>query len=180
MTVAQFTKFVKETKHDAGTDWKDKGDPADHPVRYVNWHDSKAYCKWAGLRLPTEAEWELSARGYKGIIYPWGNDWEDGRRVTWSKQKGPKGNTTPVNAHPEGVSPFGTYQQSGNLWEWCEDVYDSDAYKRYAKGDFSAPTSRGSRCLRGGSWCSFSRSSFAGGPVSTSPLISVTSAAACE
>jgi len=57
-----------------------------------------------------------------------------------------------VFGHPEGVSPFGTFQQSGNLWEWCEDAYESDVYKRYAKEDFAIPTEGNSRVLRGGSW----------------------------
>ena len=152
VTVGRFRRFSEETGHDADSDWKT--DPDDHPVRYVNWHDASAYAKWADSRLPTEAEWELGARGgNEKCRYPWGDDWEGGRRLCWNGQKGPRGNTAPVNAHPEGVSPFGTYQQSGNVWEWCEDWYEEKAYQRYAEGDFS-PSGEGSgRVLRGGSWC---------------------------
>ncbi|MFH1562213.1 MAG: SUMF1/EgtB/PvdO family nonheme iron enzyme [Nitrospirota bacterium] len=150
ITVEQFGRFVKESGYDAGKDWQK--DPPDHPVRYVNWHDSQAYCKWAGLRLPTEAEWELTARGYQALKYPWGNNWEDGRRVCWDEQKGPKGSTSPVFDHPDGVSSFGTFQQSGNLWEWCEDGWDSNVYQRYAQGDFKIPKGVSHRVLRGGSW----------------------------
>lgn len=150
VTVEQFAKFVNETKYNAGSEWKK--DPADHPVRYVNWYDSQAYAKWAGLRLPTEAEWELAARGYQALRYPWGDNWERGKRICWDKQRGPKGNTSPVFAHPTGVSPFGIFQQSGNVWEWCQDGWNSSVYRKYAKGDFKIPENVGSCVLRGGSW----------------------------
>jgi len=149
ITVEQFGRFVKATGHDAGTDW---GQDPDHPIRDVNWHDGKAYCKWSVLKLPTESEWELAARGYEALKYPWGKDWEGGKRVCWDKQKGPKGNTCPVFDHPDGVSSFGTFQQSGNLLEWCEDAWDRDVYYWYANGDFSVPEKSGSRVLRGASW----------------------------
>jgi formylglycine-generating enzyme len=157
VTVDQFGDFVKDTGHDAGNDWAK--DPVGYPARFVNWEDAKAYCRWAGLRLPTEAEWEHCARGYGGLIYPWGDNWENGRRVCWDKQKGPGGTTAPVPDHPEGVSRFGTFQQSGNLLEWCEDGYDQDVYRRYAGGDFIPPSTSTWRVLRGGSWATLSRRS---------------------
>jgi formylglycine-generating enzyme len=150
VTVTQFRVFMKETKHDAGSGWQN--DPDSHPVRSVNWHDAAAYCEWAGLRLPAEAEWELMARGYGALKYPWGSDWEEGLRVCWDRQKGPKGNTAPVYDHPEGVGSLGSFQQSGNLWEWCADAWDEKVYARYAQGDFSAPSQGGGHVLRGGSW----------------------------
>jgi formylglycine-generating enzyme len=150
VTVAQFRIFAQETKYEAGSGWQK--DPDEHPVRFVSWDDATAYCAWAGLRLPTETEWELAARCYEALKYPWGNDWEDGRRVCWSEQKGPKGSTAPEFGHPKGVSPFGSFQQSGNLWEWCADAWDVGVYARYAQRDFSAPSHGGRRVLRGGSW----------------------------
>ena len=149
VTVGQFKRFVRDTAHDAGTDWRE--DPDEHPVRNVNWDDARAYVDWAGLRLPGEAEWELSARGYEALIYPWGDAWESGRRVCQDQQKGPGGSTAPVFDRPEGVSRVGTFQQSGNLWEWCEDHWDENAYKRYLNGDYTTP-SGGDLVLRGASW----------------------------
>ena len=164
VTVQQFKRFVVETRYKGGQytgtddDWNERWgywqqDDPDHPVRYVNWEDAVAYCEWAGLHLPTEPEWEYCARGYDGLVYPWGDDWEGGRRVCLVRQKGPAGSTVPVYAHPEGASPLGTFQQAGNLWEWCADRFDSNAYKHYVQGDFSLPKD-GRITLRGGSWSS--------------------------
>ncbi len=163
VTVKQFIRFVEETGYN-GSDYPGAGDkydinwgrynkgPSDRPVRHVNWHDARAYCEWAGLRLPIEAEWELCARGYDELLYPWGNDWENGHRFGFDNLRGPTGYTAPVYEYPEDASPMGTFQQSGCLWEWCEDNYESDAYRRYADGDFKPPGESSCRVLRGGSW----------------------------
>jgi formylglycine-generating enzyme len=174
VTVGQFGRFVREPGYDGGKyplteevdheSWEYwKKDPPDHPVRYVTWHDASAYAQWAQLRLPTEAEWELGARGRnEAFCYPWGNDWEKGRRVRRHGQKGVIGSTCSVSSHPNGVSPFGIYQQSGNVWEWCADWYDERVYKRYTKGKFTQPEKGKQRVQRGASWYERTPDAFSG------------------
>ncbi len=160
VTNRQYKQFVDETGHrppdvaDWGTPiWKGKSYPesyTDHPVVCVSWEDAATYCRWAGGTLPTEAQWEKAARGPKGFIYPWGNDW-DQNLCRNDKNKGSQ-TTCTVYEYPKGASGYGCYNLSGNVWEWCLDWYDSDYYKNSPSKNPTGPDKGSYRVFRGGGW----------------------------
>ncbi len=138
VTVGQYEKFCKETKREmpSAPDFNSGWSKKDHPIVYVSWEDADTYCDWAGVKLPTETQWEKAARGTAGWKYPWGNDW-DGSRCANSVEPNDLNGTMPVDSYPSGASPYGVLDVAGNVWQWCADWYDD-------KQD--------TRVLRGGSW----------------------------
>ena len=144
-TNADFAEFLERfgPKGDGGTryyDWDDRDARihrvagrwradtgyVDHPVVEVSWVGAVTYCRWRSKRLPTEAEWELAARGFDGRRYPWGDAAPTSRHAQFARGWN---ETAPVGSHPAGASPYGALDMAGNVWEWGSSVYRPYPYR---------------------------------------------------
>ncbi|RKU11711.1 hypothetical protein C6502_07510 [Candidatus Poribacteria bacterium] len=148
VTNEQYARFMKATNHPPPPHWNDrKFKKPRQPVVDVTWFDAVAYCKWAGKRLPTEAEWEKAARG--GLIqkeYPWGDESPKDRADFGQKHSVP----LPVGSFPP--NGFGLYDCAGSVWEWCHDWYEPDYYAVSPIRNPTGVETGGARVLRGGAW----------------------------
>lgn len=122
----------------------DNPDFANYPVVFVTWEQANAFCGFEGKRLPTEAEWEYAAAGPDKVTWPWGNTFDPALSAASAKD------TQPVDAYPDGVSPFGIYNMAGNVGEWVADRYAR--YTADAQTDPTGPEAGNARVYRGGSF----------------------------
>ena len=156
VTTAQYAVFLAGTHRLAPWQWSmaDLSQHSNRPVIGVDWSDADAYCRWKGKRLPTEAEWEKSARGTDGRLYPWGNqvptnelaNFSLGARFSYSQV------LMPVQSYEPGKSPYGLYQMAGNVGEWVQDWYGVNYYEISPERNPQGPESGQFKVLRGGSW----------------------------
>ena len=170
VTVGQYTKFVadmqRQGKQIAGhaaelprapnfePEWRPDLDPnwkaGDHPVVNVTWVEATAYAEWAGMRLPTDAEWEKAARGTDGREFPWGNTFDDSK--LWCSVRKRRPGTVPAGLFVEGASPFGILDMAGNIRQWCSDWHNDDYLRNAPLNDPKGPPAGDERVVRGSEW----------------------------
>ena len=153
--VGQYARFLEATDMEEPPDWYIMNQPQHQkrPVVNVDWEDAVMYCKWAGKRLPTEAEWEKAARGTDGRIYPWGNEAPTRLHANYGRKEWNNHLAlVPVGSFEEGRSPYGIYDMAGNAWEWVSDWYDYDYYQNSPRRNPIGPATGDSKVVRGGSW----------------------------
>ncbi|MBI3269984.1 MAG: SUMF1/EgtB/PvdO family nonheme iron enzyme [Planctomycetes bacterium] len=155
VTNAEFRRF--RPGHSSGPGF----DEPEQPAVRVSWDDAAGFCAWAGLRLPTEAEWEYAVRGGGGEcerLFPWGDAWPPPAEAChWAGCAcAYAGRTAPVGRH--GTNPFGACDLAGNVAEWCGNFYGE--YPTSPESAPAGPAAGNGRVLRGGSWLTVKRGSF--------------------
>ncbi len=147
---SQYNKFVKAAKarksYCADNPMFNK---PNQPVVCISWDDAASYCKWVKKRLPTEAEWEKAARGTDGRLFAWGQKWISANA---NSNASDLAKPAPVGSYPKGVSPYGAYDMSGNVWEWCADWYSENYYHLSPQRNPKGQSLGDSRVIRGGGW----------------------------
>ncbi|MEM7129361.1 MAG: SUMF1/EgtB/PvdO family nonheme iron enzyme [Chloroflexota bacterium] len=150
VTNGQYKLFVDDQDYQPPTHWEGSQitiGKENHPVVNVSWHDAMAFCDWAGVQLPSEAQWEKAARGTDGQLYPWGNESPTRKLCNFGNIVG---GTTSVGHYPGGASPYGCLDVAGNVWEWTSSLckpypYDPTDGREDSERD-------GDRLWRGGSF----------------------------
>lgn len=155
VTVSRYAEFLASQKSDPPFKWNEAlaGPHGNKPVTGVDWYDARDYCRWVGKRLPTEAEWEMAARGTEGRLYPWGDEHPTKGHVNAGQTKWRGYDTlTNVGRYELGKSRSGVYDLAGNLWEWVADWYDPAYYQYSPRDNPPGPSVGPLKVMRGGAW----------------------------
>ncbi|MBI4577748.1 MAG: SUMF1/EgtB/PvdO family nonheme iron enzyme [Planctomycetes bacterium] len=149
VTVAAYRRFCRETDRPPPEGIAEFAPTEDCPVVEVEWANCLAYARWAGKTLPTEAQWERTARGDDGRPFPWGAAPPDDTLCNFGMRRG---RLAPVGSYPDGVSPYGVHDLAGNVFEWCLDTYAAEAYRATPMENPFVDDGGETHVQRGGSW----------------------------